>query len=220
MKNKIAVVVLVLVVSFVSGQALHPSATFARDNGSEEIEDATSGNSGVIRNQETSSTTRVENEQNQEENDDSEDINDDNVDNGSEHLNQVEKITHKLQEVSDEHDAVNSDLNEIIGEMASSSKDASEAIDGLDNEGAVKKFFFGPDLKSLGELRSTIATTQNHIDRLTKAQEKVTDPAAKATLETQIAALKDVASSTQEFVNTHERVFSIFGWFVKLFSND
>lgn len=223
MKNKVLalVSVLFLVFGLFGGQILHPSITFARDNSSGEIEDSASDNdSRVMTNQGTSSTTRTENGQDQEVNNDDEDINDDNGGNGNEHRNQVEKIAHKLQEISDTHNDIDDDLNEVIGEMASSSKDASEAIDDLDNESSVKKFFFGPDFKSLGELRSTIVTTQNHIDRLTKAQEKVTDPAAKATLEAQITALKDIASSTQEFVDTHERVFSLFGWFVKFFSNE
>ncbi|GEM_PF-1258153 len=245
MKNKalVMVSVLSLVVGLFAGRISRPVVAFARDGEGGEIENATSGSDSRVRtgqgtssavrgendqkdNEEningTSTAVRGENEEDQKDNNSEEDINDDNGDNGNEHINQVEKITHQLKQVSDEHKnkEVDDDLNEVIGEMASSSKDAAEAIDNLDHEGFAKKLFFGPDFKSLGALRSTIVTTQNHIDRLTKAQEKVTDPAAKATLEVQIAALKDVASSTQQFLDSHERVFSLFGWFLRLFSKD
>lgn len=220
MKNKTLVVIsmLSLVIGLIGSQVFHTPTALARDSRGEEVEDSVSeNNSKSIENQKNPTSTRIEDDQDQEDNND---INDDEGDNGKEHLDQVEKITHTLEEVSKKHNDIDDDLNDVIKEMASSSKEASKAIDDLDNEGSVKKFFFGPDFDSLGELRSTIVTTQNHIDRLTKAQEKVTDPAAKATLEAQITALKDVASSTQQFVNTHEHVFSLFGWFVKMFSNE
>src|SRR5512133_1678273 len=149
MKNKVLIIASVLGLAFglFGVQALRPSIASARDGGRAEIKDSVAND-----------------ERDQEE---SEDINDDNGDNGEEYSDQVEKVANKLQEVSNKRNDIDDELDDIIGEMASSSEDASKAIDDLDNENSVKKFFFGPDFKSLGELRSTLVTTQNHIDRLT-----------------------------------------------------
>lgn len=150
---------------------------------------------------------------------DDEDVNDEDVDDdGGHYHNQVSDIVHKLREAADQDEGIGDEVRAVAEEEASSTEQATEAMRDLDNEGAIKKFFLGPDFGSLGELRSTLVATENHIDRLTKAQERVTDPAAKTTLESQIAALQDVASSTREFIDAHENTFSLFGWLVRFFS--
>lgn len=220
MKNKTLVIVaiLVLVSGLLGGQIVRVSTAFAHDNDGESItvsrdSEATDTESE----EEVSSTAHIEDEQ-ENQDVDVENDNNEEMDNGDEHQNRVNDIVHKLQEVADKHDEVGDDINEVIREEASSSEDAANAMRDLDHESGFKKFFLGPDFGSLGELRSTIVTTQNHIDRLVKAQERVTDPTAKATLETQINALKDVASSTQAFLDSHEQVFSLLGWLVRFFS--
>jgi hypothetical protein len=123
---------------------------------------------------------------------------------------------HKLQEIADEGRGIGDDVREIAMEQASTSEDAAEHMRTIESESALKTFLFGFDFKSLGDLRSAFVTTQNHIDRLKTAADKVSDIQVKAELNTQISALEDTASSTQSFIKQHEETFSLFGWFLKI----
>lgn len=134
-----------------------------------------------------------------------------------EHRSKVSEIVHKLLEVADSEDDIGDDLREVSHEQASSSEEAAKAIDGLERESGVKKFFFGPDYRNLGDLRSALVTTQNSIDRLSAARERAVSSTTQAELDAQIQALKDVSSTTQAYVEAHENVFSLLGWFVRLF---
>lgn len=132
------------------------------------------------------------------------------------HRNQVADIVRALNSVAQRESGIGEDVRVVARAQASSSEEAVHAIRTLKDESKFKKFILGPNYKSIGELRSTIVATQNHIDRLTQALTRVSDPAAKATVEAQITALEDVASSTQAFVSTHEDTFSLLGWLVRM----
>ena len=71
--------------------------------------------------------------------------------------------------------------------------------------------------KNIGALRSEVVTTQNSIDRLTKAKERAIDDSVKADLDTQIKALEETNTNALNFIKTNESKFSVFGWFVRLF---
>lgn len=135
---------------------------------------------------------------------------------GEEHRSKVADIAHKLQEIAGQDTEISDDVDEIATEQASTSVEAAQRMREIESESPFKTFLFGSDFKNIGDLRSTLITTQSHIDRLRNAADKVTDPQVKAELNTQIAALQDTASSTRQFIDQHEQAFSLFGWFLKL----
>lgn len=138
---------------------------------------------------------------------------------GDEHRSSVSEIVKKLLGAADRSGGIGDEVRDVAREQASSTEDTVRAMDDLDTESRIKRFFFGPDFKSLGDLRSSIVTTQNSIDRLTTARDRATSSSTKEEIDSQISALKGVASTTESFVTQHEDVFSLFGWFVKLFND-
>lgn len=123
-----------------------------------------------------------------------------------------------LLDVADRDEGIGQDVRDIAHEVASSSERAEVEKQNVENRPAWMTFLLGANYKNLGALRSEVATTENSIDRLTKARDRATDASVKAALDAQIQALAASASSTEAYVKAHENVFSIFGWFFKLFS--
>jgi len=135
---------------------------------------------------------------------------------GEAHRSAVADIVRKLLLDADRDGGIGAEVRAIASLQASSSENSAKAMDTLGNEGGFKKFLLGPDFKSLGDLRSTMMTTQNSIERLTRARDRATSASVRADLDVQITALKGVASSTDAFVKSHQGGFSLFGWLVRL----
>ncbi len=91
-------------------------------------------------------------------------------------------------------------------------------MDRVENRSGFKVFFIGTDYKNLGELRSEMVTTQNHLDRLNKAMERASSTTVKEDLEAQIKELEIIKNKADGFIKANENKFSLFGWLVRLFS--
>lgn len=137
---------------------------------------------------------------------------------GDVHKSRIASVVRELLSVADREDGIGADVRLVAEEQASTSEKVKKSMDEVDSESSLKKFFLGPNFKNLGDLRSTIVTTQNHIERLKKAEDRMASSTVKADLSAQISELEKVASSTEAFVNSNEERFSLFGWFVRLFS--
>jgi len=138
---------------------------------------------------------------------------------GEEHRSEMSDIMEKLGKIADRDARVGDDLDEIVKELKEAEEKTAKAIDEVEKRDSLKTFFFGTDYKNLGELRSTIMTTENHIERLTRAMVSTTDATVRSGLSAQIEALKNTASSTEVFIRDNEGKFSLFGWFVRIFQN-
>lgn len=137
---------------------------------------------------------------------------------GDAHKSAVALVVQKLLSVANREGGIGAEVRLIAQEQASTSDTVKKDMDEINNENPLKRFFFGTDYKNTGELRSTIVTTQNHIDRLKKVLERTTSTTTKAELSAQIAELEKVASSTEAFIKTNEAKFSLFGWLNKFLS--
>ena len=133
------------------------------------------------------------------------------------HKSNVANVVQDLTELAGKDQNIGEDVRAVAQEQASSSERAIEAMQAVEARGGFKTFLIGTDYKNIGALRSEVVTTQNSIDRLTKAMDRATDDAVKADLETQIKALQETNTNALNFIQTNESRFSLFGWFVKLF---
>ncbi len=107
----------------------------------------------------------------------------------------------------------------MIANEQNDAKDAvAAAIDSVQSRSGLKTFFIGTDYKNLGQLRSEMVKTDNQIERLNKLLEQTTSTVSKTTLQSQILVLTQEQKKINDFVATNESKFSLFGWFVKLFS--
>lgn len=118
----------------------------------------------------------------------------------------------------EEDNNVAQEVQDVISEHASSSEHMMEAAKQVESRPGWLTLLIGSDFKNLGELRSELSTTQNSIDRLTKAKDKATSPTVQAEITTQIHVLEDTASTTEHFVKDNESKFSFLGWLFKFFN--
>jgi hypothetical protein len=137
---------------------------------------------------------------------------------GDANRSDVATFVRNLLSIADRDGGIGAEVRLVAQEHASTSDQVKEDKEEVESENGLKVFILGPDYKSLGELRSSIVTTENHIERLKRAQDKTLDASVKADLEVEIQALMVEASTTEAFVVANESKLSLLGWFVKLFS--
>lgn len=135
------------------------------------------------------------------------------------HRSDVAEAVLKLVELAGKDKNIGEEISEVAKEEKESSERAAESIKKLENRGKFKTFLIGTDYKNIGALRSEMVRSDNNIDRLTKAKDRALDPAVKAELDVQIAALQKANDDAESFIKANESKFSIFGWLFKLFNN-
>ena len=133
------------------------------------------------------------------------------------HRSKVAETVKALTDLAGKDQNIGEDVRVVAQEQESSNERATKAIEVVEARGGFKTFLIGTDYKNIGALRSEVVTTQNSINRLTKAKERATDDSVKADLDAQIKALEETNMSALNFIKTNESKFSIFGWLVKLF---
>lgn len=134
------------------------------------------------------------------------------------HNNKVSNVVQELKELAGKDQNIGDDVRAVAQEQEKSNERTIKAMEKVEARGGFKTFLIGTDYKNIGALRSEVITTQNHIDRLTKAMDRTTNEEVKADLSIQIAELEEANSNATAFIEKNEDKFSLFGWFVKLFN--
>ncbi|HEY4479570.1 MAG TPA: hypothetical protein VI981_04430 [Candidatus Paceibacterota bacterium] len=134
-----------------------------------------------------------------------------------EQRSKVAETVQALVDLAGKDNNIGGEILAVAQEQEVSNEHVTKAKEAIEVRGGLKTFLIGTDYKNIGALRSEVVTTQNSIDRLTKAKERATDDVVKVVLDAQIKALEEVNTNTLNFIQTNESKFSLFGWFVRLF---
>ena len=105
-------------------------------------------------------------------------------------------------------------IQEIAAEQITTQTQTAEAIDEVEEDGAVKKFFFGPDYKNLGQLRSALVQNRNQIRKLNQAI-GLLNGASSPELNNQLTLLTQEEARLKEIIVNNQETFSLLGWAFK-----
>lgn len=217
------------VASLVLAIAFALPAAFAKAETESQV-DINQNQAEVNRNQAEVNRNQADLNRNQEDvNQNQEDVNEEQADvnenkagdelNGASHRSAVATFVQNLLKAADrEQGGIGDQVRAIANEQNDSKDDVADEIEQVKNRSGFKTFLIGTDYKNIGQLRSEMAKTENQIDQLTQLSEQTADAAAQADLQAQIQALKDHQQKINDFIKANESKFSLFGWFVKLFS--
>lgn len=138
------------------------------------------------------------------------------------HRASTTRVVQELNRVAEKAAAAKDEVKSVAKDEDEISKRVSEKIKAAESRNSFMTFLVGAGYKNLGALRSELVTTQNHIERLTKALDRVattsTGTSTRAELETQINELKNILAKAESFVKAQEGKFSLFGWMVRMFN--
>ncbi|MFA6183805.1 MAG: hypothetical protein WC682_01745 [Parcubacteria group bacterium] len=111
-------------------------------------------------------------------------------------------------------------ISEVVSEQKISQETIANAISGVEEEGSTKKFFFGPDYKNLGQLRSELVQNRNQIRKLTQSIGALTQSGEDVTmLQAQLATLTQERERIKNIVVDNQETFSLLGWFSRYINN-
>ncbi len=141
---------------------------------------------------------------------------------GAEHRNQVSQIVRELNAVAAENTDIGQEARAVAQAQSTTTEDTVQAMEKIENRSKIRTFLIGTDYKNIGKIRSELATTANHINRLKNALQRATGTDATASttqarLQEQIRAMEQEQTKVQAFVQANEGKFSLFGWLAKLF---
>lgn len=138
--------------------------------------------------------------------------------NAEEHRSEVASFVRSLLTVANREGGIGSQVRTVAMSQQDSASTSASAIAKVEERGALRTFLFGTDYKSLGQLRSEIATTSANIKRLQNLRSQMVSGSDSTELSAQIRVLEDSQARIEAYVKAHESTFSLFGWVNKVFA--
>lgn len=138
----------------------------------------------------------------------------------NEHGNEVSFTVHTLLDIasSTENHGIGEEVRKVAQEQNDNKDKAVNAIKDVKGQSAFITFLIGANAKSLGELKNSIETTDNHISRLSEIKDSATtSPEVKTALDSEIRSLAIEKERLEKIVTSNENKISLFGWLIKLF---
>lgn len=132
------------------------------------------------------------------------------------HKKNITEVVNKLEEVADTEGAAgNTEASQEITEVANTAEetaaDTVEAIDAVESKPKWQVLLFGSDYKNLGQLRSSLAHTNNSIKKLNKTAGTVT-PESTQSVQAQMTVLDLERQRIYNIITQNESRFSLLGW--------
>lgn len=155
---------------------------------------------------------------------DSQEVNNDNEGDsnefdGQEYMNDITTSTKNLLEVANkENGEIGAKIKEIVKEQDQNKNEVSKKIDEIQNRSKVKTFLIGTDYNNIGQLKSDMVKTSDQIDQLNGLLDQTKKVENKTAVEDQIKVLEQGQQKIGDLLVANESKFSLFGWFMKLFS--
>lgn len=137
--------------------------------------------------------------------------------NAEEHRSVVANFVQELLQVANREGGIGEQVREVAREQNEATEDTVQAMENAQNRNRVRTFFFGPDYKNLGQLRSEMVQVRNRIAQLNRLAEKAEGEDSKLALEEQIQEMEQEQTRIENFIKENEEKFSLFGWVKKLF---
>ena len=134
------------------------------------------------------------------------------------HRDAMASFMKNILNVADREDGIGDSVRRIAREQDKSASTTTFAMDKVEHMGSTRKFFLGSDYKNLGVIRSEIASTTNNISQLKNLLDRTTNSADRVLLDAQIKSLEAEQVKLNAYITIHEDSFSMFGWFMKMFS--
>lgn len=175
-------------------------------------------------NQGNSKDNQVNTSDNQGNSKDSQEVNNDNEGDsnefdGQEYMNDITTSTKNLLDVANkENGDVGAKIKEIVKEQDQNKNEISKKIDEIQNRSKIKTFLIGTDYNNIGQLKSDMVKTSDQIDQLNGLLDQTKKVENKTAVEDQIKVLEQGQQKIGDLLVANESKFSLFGWFMKLFS--
>ncbi len=137
--------------------------------------------------------------------------------NAEQHQNTVANFVQTLLDVADKQGELGEQIRTIAQQQNESADTTLQAAEKVQTRSKVRTFLFGSDYKNLGVLRHEMVQTQSRLQQLNNLMDDIQSEEDEVVLQNQIQTLEQEQTKIEEFIETQEGKFSLFGWLKKLF---
>jgi len=138
--------------------------------------------------------------------------------NAEQHKSAVADFVQGLLQIADRQGGIGEQVRTIAQQQNQSASTTVQAMEQIQTRSRIKTFLMGTDYKNLGVLRSEFVQTRNRLEQLNKLMENVQNTAEETELQNQIQTLEQEQTKIEDFIESQEGQFSLFGWLLKLFN--
>lgn len=130
----------------------------------------------------------------------------------------VANAVQEMLQVAERNQGVGQQIRTIAQTQNQNQEQIEAEMNQVKNRGQLRKFFFGPDYKSLNSIEDKLADSTEKINQLKELAKQITEQADIEILENQIEVMEQIKKELKEEVGLESSGFSLFGWLNKIFS--
>jgi hypothetical protein len=134
-----------------------------------------------------------------------------------EHRSVVAKAVQELLNVAGREGGIGEQVRTIAKSQQENHDKINESLKRVEDRGALRKFFFGPDQVEIDSAKQLVASNEAQIKLLTDLKTRMATGTDQTTIDTQIKLLQGVNLAASTTLSVHESGFSVFGWMFRLF---
>lgn len=139
--------------------------------------------------------------------------------NSEEHRSTVTNSVQNMLRVADQEVGEIGQRIRVIAQEQNESINATiQAMEKVQTRSLIQKFFFGSDYNNLNTLKNEMTQTQERLNQLNGLIGDIQDEIDKEEIQNQIQILEQEKIKIENFVQTQENTFSLFGWLTRLFN--
>lgn len=135
------------------------------------------------------------------------------------HRSTVANFIQSLINIGERSSGIGQQVRIIAQQQNQSEQTIIQAMEKIQTRSQIRTFFFGPDYKNLGVIRSEMVQTRNRLDQLKRLASQIQNEGDKKELQNQVQVLEQEQVKIENFIRAQEGKVSLLGWVVKLLAN-
>ncbi len=135
-----------------------------------------------------------------------------------ERRSRVANAVQEMLQVAERNQGIGQQIRTIAQAQNQEQEQIEAEMAQVKNRGQIRKFFFGPDYKSLNTVADRLAKHAEKIAQLKALLPQINDADDIANLQEQIAVMEGITAEIQNEADSASKGFSLFGWLNKMFS--
>lgn len=131
---------------------------------------------------------------------------------------EVANAVSEILQVAERNGGIGEQVRIIAQNQEKNQEKIETHLEKIQNRNRLAKFLFGPNKQEIKAIKNILDENKNELTELEQLKNKIPENIDREKIAEQIEKLQDIRQDLEKRTKQSEKVFSLFGWALKLFS--
>ncbi len=131
---------------------------------------------------------------------------------------EVANAVQELLQIADRNGGIGQQVRVIAQNQVQNQEELEKSLQQIQNRSKFVKFFVGPNYNEINKAKKILEQNRDQINQLNQIKNEISDQNDIQNLNQQIQVLEQINLEIENFLETSQKGFSLFGWLSKILS--